>query len=105
ASVGNTVRTALTGTFISDVTLNNKKAELKVKFGDVSKTNVKDLGQVKIMDARGNLVPLSLLATFDTDRGTPQIKRLDYKRAKTITANVNSEVITSVVANQLVQNT
>lgn len=104
-SVGNTVRTALTGTFISDVTLNNKEAELKVKFGDISKKNVEDLGNVKIMDARGNLVPLSLLAKFETSKGTPQVKRFDYKRAKTVTANVDTKVITSVIANQLVGQT
>lgn len=102
ASVGNTVRTALTGTFVSDVTLNNKEAELKVNFGDVSKKNIEDLGNVKIMDQRGNLIPLSLLATFETTRGTPQVKRFDYKRAKTVTANVDTKVITSVQANSLV---
>lgn len=105
AAVGNTVRTALTGTFVSDVTLNNKEAELKVKFGDVSKKNIADLGQVKIMDARGNLVPLSLLAKFEVSRGTPQVKRYDYKRAKTITANVKTDIITSVQANSIVKNT
>jgi multidrug efflux pump subunit AcrB len=105
ASVGNTVRTALTGTFVSDVTLNNKEAELKVKFADISKKNVEDLGSVKIMDARGNLVPLSLLAKFETTRGTPQVKRFDYKRAKTITANVDTKITTSVKANQFVAET
>lgn len=105
AAVGNTVRTALTGTFVSDVTLNNKETELKVKFSDISKKNVEDLGNVKIMDARGNLVPLSLLARFETIRGTPQVKRLDFKRAKTITANVDTKLITSVEANKLVAQT
>jgi multidrug efflux pump subunit AcrB len=105
ASVGNTVRTALTGTFVSDVTLNNKEAELKVKFSDVSKKTTSDLGNVKIMDARGNLVPLSLLAKFETTKGTPQVKRLDYKRAKTVTANVDTKFVTSVQANSLVQDT
>lgn len=102
ASVGNTVRTALTGTFVSDVTLNNKDAELKVKFSDVSKKNIEDLGNIKIMDIRGNLVPLSLLASFETTQGTPQVKRYDFKRAKTVTGNVNTKVITSVQANALV---
>ncbi|MFP5386697.1 MAG: efflux RND transporter permease subunit [Bacteriovoracia bacterium] len=105
ASVGNTVRTALTGTFVSDVTLNNKDTELKVKFGDVSKKGINDLGNIKIMDARGNLVPLSLLATFETTRGTPQVKRFDFKRAKTVTANVDPKVITSVQANKIVADT
>jgi multidrug efflux pump subunit AcrB len=101
-SVGNTVRTALTGTLISDVTLNNKEAKLNVKFGDVSKKNVEDLAQVKIMDSMGNLVPLSVIAQFKEVPGTPQIKRYDYKRAKTMTANVDNTIITSVQANQLV---
>lgn len=102
SAVGNTVRTALTGTFISDVTLNNKEAELKVKFADVSKANIEDLGNVKIQDIRGNLIPLSLLAKFESTRGTPQVKRYDYKRAKTVTANIQPDVITSVQANQVV---
>lgn len=102
ASVGNTVRTALSGTFISDVTLNNKEAELKVIFGDVSKKSISDLGNVSIMDARGNLIPLKLLAKFETSRGTPQVKRLDYKRAKTVTANIDTKTTTSVEANKAV---
>lgn len=101
-SVGNTVRTALTGTFVSDVTLNNKEAELNVKFADVSKRDVSDLEQLKILDARGNLVPLSVLAKFEETRGTPQIKRFDYKRAKTLLGNVETEKITSIAANKLV---
>ena len=102
ASVGNTVRTALTGTFVSDVTLNNKEAQLKVQFGDVSKKTTEDLGNVKIMDSRGNLIPLSLLAKFEVTSGTPQVKRLDYKRAKTVTGSVDTNVTTSVVANKYV---
>lgn len=100
--IGDTVRTALTGTFISDVTLNNKEAKLNVKFTDLSKKDTRDLGSLKIMDHHGNLVPLNLLARFKEQSGTPQIKRFDYKRAKTITANVDTKVITSVKANQKV---
>ncbi len=102
AIVGNTVRTALTGTFISDVTLNNKKTELKVKFSNTSKNNIEDLANIKIMDSRGNLVPLSLLAKLETTKGSPQVKRLDFKRAKTITSNLDSSIITSVEANKIV---
>lgn len=102
AGVGNTVRTALTGTLVSDVTLNNKEAELNVRFADVSKRDVEDLSALKILDSRGNLVPLSVLAKFNPRSGTPQIKRYDYKRARTLIANVDPEKTTSVVANQAV---
>jgi multidrug efflux pump subunit AcrB len=103
SSVGNTIRTALTGTFVSNVTLKNKEAQLKVKFTDVSKKDVSDLGEIKIMDQRGNLVPLRLLAKFETKKGSPQVKRLDYKRAKTVTANIDPTLTTSVLANETVR--
>lgn len=101
-SIGNTVRTALSGAFVSDVTLNNKDVELKVKFGDVSKENVQDLNQMKIMDQRGNLVPLSLLAKSVESKGTAQVKRFDYKRARTLLAEVDTQLTTSVLANKVV---
>lgn len=99
STVGLTVRAALTGAEVSDVTLNNKEAKLNVKFGDISKKDLKDLGQVSIMDTQGNLVPMSLLADFDVTKGSSQIKRFDYKRAKTLTANIDPKIITSVQAN------
>lgn len=101
-SIGNTVRTALSGAFVSDVTLNNKDVELKVKFGDVSKENIQDLNQMKIMDQRGNLVPLSLLAKSVESKGTAQVKRFDYKRARTLLAEVDTQITTSVLANKVV---
>lgn len=103
-SIGNTVRTALSGAFVSDVTLNNKDVELKVKFSDVSKENVNDLKLMKIMDQRGNLVPLSLLAKVEEKKGTAQVKRFDYKRARTLLAEVDTLVTTSVLANNVVIN-
>lgn len=101
-SIGNTVRTALSGAFVSDVTLNNKDVELKVKFGDVSKENIQDLNQMKIMDQRGNLVPLALLANSVEKKGTAQVKRFDYKRARTLLAEVDTKITTSVLANKVV---
>lgn len=101
-SIGNTVRTALSGAFVSDVTLNNKDVELKVKFGDVSKENIQDLNQMKIMDQRGNLVPLSLLAKSVESKGTAQVKRFDYKRARTLLAEVDTQITTSVLTNKVV---
>jgi len=102
-SIGNTIRTALTGTFISDVTLLNKEVQLKVKFADVSKRNVADLSQIKVMDARGNLIPLSLLARFEETKGTAQVKRFDFKRAKTVTSNLDTTKTTSLKANAMVK--
>jgi len=102
-SVGETIRTALTGTPVSDVTLNNKEAKLRVSFANISTQSIDDLAEVQIMDDLGNLIPLKGLANLKSTAGTPQIKRFDYKRAKTLLAHVNAKEITSVKANLLVK--
>ena len=52
------------------------------------------------MDRQGNLIPLSAFSTFNRVSGSPQIKRFDFKRSKTLTGNVNDEIITSAQANE-----
>ncbi|MFP5491582.1 MAG: efflux RND transporter permease subunit [Bacteriovoracia bacterium] len=99
ADIGTTVRTAMGGLFISDVTLDNKEVNLNVKFKDTNRENYQDLAQIPVMDRQGNLVPLGRMAKFETKPGTPQIKRFDYKRARTITASVDGIKMTSPVAN------
>lgn len=99
ADIGTTVRTAMGGLFVSDVTLNNKEVNLNVKFKDTNRENYQDLALIPVMDRQGNLVPLGRIAKFETRPGTPQIKRFDYKRARTITASVDGIKMTSPVAN------
>lgn len=103
ADIGTTVRTAMGGLFISDVTLNNKEVNLNVKFKDDNRKNYQDLGQIPVMDKQGNLVPLGRIAKFEAKPGTPQIKRFDYKRARTITAGVDGVKMTSPVANAILK--
>lgn len=103
SDIGTTVRTAMGGLFISDVTLNNKEVNLNVKFQDDNRKNYKDLSQIPVMDKQGNLVPLGRLAKFEAKPGTPQIKRFDYKRARTITASVDGVKITSPAANGILK--
>ena len=60
-----------------------------------------DLSSVKIKDFRGNLIPLSKIASIETSDGTPIIKRFDFQRSKTITADLDESTITSIEANKL----
>jgi len=64
---------------------------------------VQDLRTLKVMDQRGNLIPLSAIANFRVEPGSPQIKRFDYKRSKTVTASIQDEQTTAVVANAALQ--
>lgn len=99
-AIGNAIRTALSGTMVSRVTLDNKEVDLNVRYDDNYRQNLKNIENVRVMDQRGNLVPVKNVAKIDVTNGSYEIKRFDFKRAKTLTGDVNEEQITSVIANQ-----
>jgi multidrug efflux pump subunit AcrB len=103
ADVGTTIRTALGGLFVSDVTLNNKEVNLNVKFMDTYREETKDLGAIKVMDSRGNLVPLGSIANFKNKDGSPQIKRFDFKRARTLLGSVDESKTTAFAVNNVLK--
>ena len=103
ADVGTTLRTALGGIYVSEVTLNNKEVNLNVKFQDTYKTSPKELGEIKIMDRQGNLIPLGAIAKFEARKGTPQVKRFDFKRARTVVGNIDEKLVTAYDVNQVIK--
>lgn len=104
-AIGTTVRAAFAGLIVSTVTLDNKDVDLMVRLKEPFRKNIEDLKKLMIMDKLGNLVPLGSIAKFREQRGTPHIKRYDYKRSKTLTGNVNDEKVTAVKANKMVEET
>ncbi|MES2527092.1 MAG: efflux RND transporter permease subunit [Bdellovibrionota bacterium] len=101
--IGNTIRTALGGVFVSEVTLNNKEVNLNVKFMDDYKEITSDLEQIKVMDEKDNLIPLGKIAKFVKRQGTPQIKRFDFKRSKTVVGGVDEAKTTAFAVNNVLK--
>ncbi|MCB9091469.1 MAG: efflux RND transporter permease subunit [Halobacteriovoraceae bacterium] len=101
--VGSTIRTAISGNRISDVTLDNKEVDLIVRFDEPFRKNIDDLKSLLVSDPDKNLVPLGSFANFRVEKGTPQIKRFDFKRAKTLTGDVDTTKITSMQANKILK--
>ena len=101
-SIGVAVRTAISGRIASDVNLDNKKVDIMVRLGKDQRLDEGDLRSLRIMDARGNLIPLLRIAKLETNPGSPQIKRFDFKRAKTLTASIDETKTTAIIANQKV---
>ena len=99
-SIGNAIRTALSGTMVSKVTLNNKEVDINVRYLDKNRQTDKNIKDIKVMDSLGNLVPVSTVASLENTNGQFEIKRFDFKRAKTLTGNVDENYITSFLANQ-----
>lgn len=103
SDVGSTLRTALGGVFISDVTLNNKEVNLNVKFLDDYRKETDDLSTIKIQDGNGNLIPLGKIARFEKKAGTPQIKRFDFKRARTLIGGIDETKTTAFAVNNVLK--
>ena len=99
-AIGNAIRTALSGTMVSQVTLENKDVDLSVRYLDDSRKTLIDIGSVKVMDNRGNLVPISTVAKLRETDGELVVKRFDFKRAKTLFGSVDPALINSNLANQ-----
>ncbi|MCB0361574.1 MAG: efflux RND transporter permease subunit, partial [Bdellovibrionales bacterium] len=99
-AIGDTVRAAISGRVVSNVNLNNKKIELKVQIDPESRRSIDDLEQLRIMDKSGNLIPLGSVAKFHRQGGTPQIKRFEFKRSKTVVGDIDPKLITAIEANK-----
>jgi len=102
-SVGNSIRSALAGKVASNVNLHNKEVDLVVRFNDKMRKNITDLRKIQVMDKRGYLIPITDFAEIRLEDGKPYIKRFDFKRAKTVTANIDETKTTAIEANLLVQ--
>ena len=90
---------------MSNVTLNNKDIDLIVRFKEGNRQTLEDLKKVVISDLQGNLVKLGVLATFKIERGTPQIKRYNFKRSRTLTGDVDVTKVTSIQVNKILLET
>ena len=101
AQVGSTIKDLLEGRDITELNLLNKKIKMKLRLQDSDKNSVGDLSNIRIMDRQGNLIKLSSLAKLKKKSGALIIKRYNYQRAKTLTADIDTSQITSGEANKL----
>jgi multidrug efflux pump subunit AcrB len=101
--IGATIRVAIAGQKISDVNINNREVDYVLRLEGPDRETMQQLGNLQIADRQGNLIPLGQIASFVPKQGEPHIKRFDYRRAKTVTANLNDSIITSVAANTIIE--
>jgi multidrug efflux pump subunit AcrB len=101
--IGSTVRVAIAGQSAGDVNLNNREVEYYLRLRSEDRQTMQQLRAIQIADRQGNLIDLGQLASFELMQGEAHIKRFDFRRAKTVTANLDDNIITSVEANALIE--
>lgn len=101
------VAQALYASFKGAVATTQKKGDeeidLRVRFPDWARRQQGSLQDVMVANTYGGLIPLSKVTRHQQQKGFAMINRKNYKRIVQVKANVDSTVITSMVANNLLQ--
>jgi len=93
--IGINLRTALEGNAATKLTEAGKEFELVVRFAEDYRKDINSLKSLEILTPRGTMVPLSSIGEFKSV-GAPRAKKnFDFKRAITITADVDNINLTS----------
>src|SRR5690606_25335684 len=101
--VGFSLRTALQGAIASELNIDNKEIDLRIRYSDENKATIDALKNTKIMEPSGNLIPLTEVGKIKQVVGPGSRIHLDYLRAINVSANVVPEKITSIKANKMAE--
>lgn len=99
--VASTVRSYFEGTVATTIRKSDEEIDIRVKFPDNLRNNLESFKYVPIPNRMGNLIPLNLVAKFESGKGVSVINRHNWKRAITVTADLDEHVkgISSVSVN------
>ncbi|MCB9233256.1 MAG: CusA/CzcA family heavy metal efflux RND transporter [Bacteroidia bacterium] len=95
--VNHAIRTCYAGMVAGSVYENERKFDLVARLAQKDRANI-SLGQIRIQNASGRLVPLSQLVETEENIGPMQISREDAKRRINIGVNVRDRDVASLVA-------
>ena len=96
ASVGSAVRSELTGTTATTVTIDNKELDVVIRGDGVAAANLDALRSMPITTAFGGTVPLSSVANVDVVMAPQTITRVDQSRQVSVTGDTISGDVTAM---------
>jgi len=89
ATVGATVRTAVSGTKISTILKDNKELEVRATFMADKVANLEDLQNLPLVNQVGDIVTLNQVAKIELKPAVDSIMRIDQKRAVLLSAGTD----------------
>ena len=99
AEVGVIFQTAFSGISVNDININNRDVDYFIELRPEDKKTVDSIMKIEVANRFGKKIPVGSFAEIKESDSSTFIERYDFKRAKTITAGVETEKITSVEAN------
>ncbi len=97
------IRTAHEGTIATTATQYGDEIDIRVLFNEKRRGNEAILKKMLISDKNGNLIPLEKVADISLGAGPEERRHLDFQRSITVTADVKTEVNTSVKVNGILR--
>jgi len=98
--LGTNLRAAYQGLIVTKFYDQGDDFVLRIRFDEPFRKSLKSLSEIKVLNQRNLLIPLSPLAEVKVQEGPPVLKRYDFKRAITLTAEVDPKLLTSVALNK-----
>jgi len=103
ATIGYNIRYAFDGGIASSIHDQGEEIDLRVILREESRRDLEDLEEMRFRNRTGALVPFGNFGRIERKPGYSNINRRDRKRAITVSAKVDEEVITSVEINRLLR--
>jgi multidrug efflux pump subunit AcrB len=77
--------------------------DIMVRAKKSNRSRIEDISNLRFLNANGDWIPFENFATLMPGRGVSQITRFDNRRSITVSADVETEKITSMEANRLLR--
>jgi multidrug efflux pump subunit AcrB len=103
ATIGYTIRYAFDGGIASSIHDRGEEIDLRVILREESRRDLEDIEEMRFRNREGALIPFGNFGRIERKPGYTNINRRDRKRAITVSANVDEDVITSVEINRLLR--
>jgi multidrug efflux pump subunit AcrB len=103
ATIGYTIRYAFDGGIASSIHDRGEEIDLRVILREESRRDLEDIEEMRFRNREGALVPFQNFGRIERKPGYTNINRRDSKRAVTVSANVDENLITSVEINRLLR--
>lgn len=94
--IAQAMRTAMAGDVATRYREAGEEYDLRLRLDKVNMTSVADVGEIKVSNAMGMLVPINQIADIKMGSGPPTISHLNRQRLITITANIRNRPLGAV---------
>ncbi len=101
--VAQAIRTAFNGEVASSISKGEDRINIVVRFPDQARHRLDSLKDLKVQNNQGNLVPLEKVAYYTRERSYSMINRQDMMRVVRVEASVDTDQVTSLEVNRLLQ--